>query len=753
MSKAYGVLADAGGGEVLPAPTNLSYDAISGTTIQVACDPVSGATGYQWYVDGAPSTLSSAETAQISGLTASTTYSITVKALSGATSGAISAALSVTTPSASAPEWSGALTGQVARVGSAFLLELSSFVTDPDSPVTSYSVVSGSIGSLTLNSTTGRVSGTPSGAVAANDVTFRASDGFDDSDVTISFEIRVPDTTAPTVPVLSTPTLSGSNILLDWTESTDADSGFLDYRIYRSSTEFGTYTLRVASVSATSYTDSGTEGQTYWYKLTARDVALNENSLGSVTARSISIPVSSPNPPTLVSVGSATASSLVVAYTPPASGPAPDSFNIYRSTTQNGTYSLVGNDAASPFTNTGLTASTTYWYKLKSVRLGVESTAFSNAVSGATSGTTAVRWNPGHYVRDSTVLAADNTAPNTATLNDVLTIPGIKGLMIPIAWSVLESTKGVYTWTRLDNLITQAANANKKVLIEIFTRWFGSAGSGVGAALPTWLDSEGLIMRVNSGSCVALHRTAAFNYARNLFQAVAARYAENSAVEMILTSETANPFDTINPSYPKPADFNQDTYMNNLAELAIAGAAVAPKINFVCMYNWGPESTAEAFGARLAAGRVGIGGPDIIPQVVDLDGDTNTSIQRWVRLAKGLRWNGSSWVSGGTVYGGYVPILGQIQGPEMGGKEGCWSMQQFYTEGLAAKVTHFAWTAKKFEWTAIDPATGRERYDGHELLWDTLARDPADVVTPTQKQWLTDNGATSLPYTGYPTRY
>lgn len=99
----------------------------------------------------------------------------------------------------------------------------------------------------------------------------------------------VVDTTAPnnvTGLTVGTPTVSTLN--LNWSVATDnaGGSGIAGYKVYRSTTQTGTYTY-IASSLTNSYQNGGlTAGTTYWYKVTAIDVAGNESVLASATAAS-----------------------------------------------------------------------------------------------------------------------------------------------------------------------------------------------------------------------------------------------------------------------------------------------------------------------------------------------------------------------------------------------------------------------------------------------------------------------------------
>jgi hypothetical protein len=92
---------------------------------------------------------------------------------------------------------------------------------------------------------------------------------------------------APSVPGAPTnisTTPGDSYALVAWVAPNDiGGSPITGYRIYRSATETGNFTL-IASPTITTYNDTGaTNGQTYWYKVSAVNV-VGEGALSSATS-------------------------------------------------------------------------------------------------------------------------------------------------------------------------------------------------------------------------------------------------------------------------------------------------------------------------------------------------------------------------------------------------------------------------------------------------------------------------------------
>ena len=159
--------------------------------------------------------------------------------------------------------------------------------------------------------------------------------------------------------------------------------GATSYRIYRSTSKGSGYSL-LGTVTATSYTNTGAKaGTTYYYRVKAcNDAGLSPYS--NVVSGKVKSVTPKPSAP-VVKIGHSATSGKPMLTWNAVSGAT--SYKVYRATSQNGTYSLLGTVTATSYTNTGAKAGTTYYYKVKAVNSAGES-AYSNVVSGRATVTT-----------------------------------------------------------------------------------------------------------------------------------------------------------------------------------------------------------------------------------------------------------------------------------------------------------------------------------------------------------------------------
>ena len=185
---------------------------------------------------------------------------------------------------------------------------------------------------------------------------------------------------APTAPVVRIGnSASSGKPMLTW----NAVEGATSYRIYRSTSKGSGYSL-LGTTTATSYTNTGAKaGTTYYYRVKAcNDAGLSPYSnIVSGQAKSVTPKPAAP----VVKIGNSASSGKPQLTWNAVSGAT--SYKVYRATSQNGTYSLLGTVTATSYTNTGAKAGTTYYYKVKAVNSAGES-AYSNVVSGRATVTT-----------------------------------------------------------------------------------------------------------------------------------------------------------------------------------------------------------------------------------------------------------------------------------------------------------------------------------------------------------------------------
>lgn len=296
--RALGVLAPSSGDTIAPTvPTNVVATAINAGRVDVSWSPSTdafGVTGYQVFRNGTPLTTTSGLSYSDTTCQPSTFYSYVIVAFDAAgNNSAASTAGTATTPANAAPVWQ-TIPAQTLIVGNAYLLTLTSYCTDADLDTLTFSVPSGTLPSGVVLSGN-RLQGTPTTAGETPTITVRAADAFHQIDTTIAFHTYTADATAPPVPTgLAATVISSSRIDLTWTASTDAAgsanelvSGTQDYRLYRS-TDGVTYSLRT-TVTGPTYSDTGLSASTsYWYKIAARDVSLNESAQSTAVSATTS---------------------------------------------------------------------------------------------------------------------------------------------------------------------------------------------------------------------------------------------------------------------------------------------------------------------------------------------------------------------------------------------------------------------------------------------------------------------------------
>ncbi len=179
----------------------------------------------------------------------------------------------------------------------------------------------------------------------------------------------------PNAPILSE--INAFSLHVNWESVPDASS----YEVYRERLENGivTQSSTVFSGTVTEYSDiSVSQGSTYRYKVRGVNIYGNGHYSSPTTCTMSFFP---PDPPTRLRITSRDTDSVTIDWN--------DEFNamnyyIYRATSIEGDFSsIIGTTFVSEFTDSGLDAATTYYYKISSIN-HVGSSTLSEPIAART---------------------------------------------------------------------------------------------------------------------------------------------------------------------------------------------------------------------------------------------------------------------------------------------------------------------------------------------------------------------------------
>lgn len=176
----------------------------------------------------------------------------------------------------------------------------------------------------------------------------------------VSLILKIP-TTVNVIPS----TYNKVNISWDVATSTYA------YKIYRSSSKYGTY-YTIATTRNTNYIDSTvTTGRTYYYKVRAYNYIGTSVIYGSYSDVSTATPALSVPLATINSIyqgkGKLTWNGVSGA----------NGYQIYRSTIKNGTYTRIATTTSTSYINSGLISGRNYYYKVRAYRYVASTKVYS----------------------------------------------------------------------------------------------------------------------------------------------------------------------------------------------------------------------------------------------------------------------------------------------------------------------------------------------------------------------------------------
>lgn len=170
------------------------------------------------------------------------------------------------------------------------------------------------------------------------------------------------DCPLPEPEAIAAPTVKASNnadtgkVQLTW----NAVDGAKEYKVYRSETKNGSYSLMFTTAN-TSYTNGSSEvGKRYYYKVMAIAIEGKADSeYSSIVSRTRDLPRTEV---TIANVASTGKIKLTWKAVTGAEG-----YQVYRSTKKNGSYTLMKTVDGTSYTNTSAKAGTKYFYKVRAI--------------------------------------------------------------------------------------------------------------------------------------------------------------------------------------------------------------------------------------------------------------------------------------------------------------------------------------------------------------------------------------------------
>jgi hypothetical protein len=307
-------------------------------------------------------------------------------------------------------------------------------------------------------------------------------------------------TAAPTVPgTPSAAATSSSTINLTWGASTVGSACTVSYSVFRSTTSGFTPSssnMIASSLSAASYADAGlTATTTYYYVVEALDGDGTSGASGQASATTegsgggCSAVPSAPTGLTATATSSSSIGLSWTAVTPPVNCTL-SSYSVYGSTTSGFTPSsanlIASGVTGTSYSETGLSASTTYYYVVEAVDADGSSSPSvqeSATTQAASSGTSIVSINAGGAAvsnsggGDNSFVADEDysTGGTTYSVTNTITIPaGVATTAAPAA--VYQSARqGTVTYT----IPSLTAGTSYSVRLHFAELYFSAAGDRV----------------------------------------------------------------------------------------------------------------------------------------------------------------------------------------------------------------------------------------------------------------------------------
>jgi hypothetical protein len=286
----------------------------------------------------------------------------------------------------------------------------------------------------------------------------------------------------------------------------------------------------------------------------------------------------------------------------------------------------------------------------------------ARCVTTTDSPSTGIKWHPGHYMMLRSRYR--NPAAELPWIDAIGNESNIQGVLVIWLWSALETGKGQYDFSSIDQYLNRMKSLPqpKRLIIRIEERAFNTTTN---TSTPSYLRTD---PAYNGGEALMANGTIARTWEAPvmdrmiaLYQALGKKYDADPYVEGISTEETAVGFSS---AHPAPATFSNAALLTQFERLGGATRAAWPHSNVFMTTNYlGTDTQMEELIKYSVANRLAIGGPDTWGRSFV---DTGTRTLQSDAIVKGIR--GSA-----TDYRGLAAIKAEVEDTEIGGYIGAFT--------------------------------------------------------------------------------
>lgn len=267
-----------------------------------------------------------------------------------------------------------------------------------------------------------------------------------------------------------------------------------------------------------------------------------------------------------------------------------------------------------------------------------------------------VKWHPGHYMLTPSV--NDYSAAHVTALKGE---PYVQGIQHRVYWAALEPSPGQYDFRLIELLLALCETNGKWLVLQLMDRRFGDFSSGI---VPPGIP----LIAVNGGYRAPVWQSDSADRYIALIEALGRRFDREPYFEALVIPETSAPS-------PVPAGYSKAAHAEQLKRVMSRAHKAWPHTLTILYTNYLTDQVTGLY-AHLRSIGAGAGGPDVLPPP---HGDTTGS-----RVLQGIE--------GGQDYRSLLPIGYAVQGPELCGKEGCYTPDKLFAHAVdTLRVTHLFW--------------------------------------------------------------